>query len=89
MEAVNDRFNSDDLIAKGGPAFPTKYGAEPDTSGLGMSLRDYFAAQCMSTMVHRLPMDLIAGREDVDAVIAGMANGCYRLADAMLEARKR
>lgn len=41
-----------------------------------MSLRDYFAAQAL------------VGLSRVDATDQSIASGCYKLADAMLAARK-
>ena len=64
----------------GGPAFPQD--AMPAWSDLkpthsGMTLRDYFAAKAMQSLV---AMDHMA-----DALVAQQA---YELADAMLEARE-
>ena len=62
-------------INDGGPAFPLK---EPLTSDcLGMSLRDYFAAKAMQSIValNCCPATMVA--EDA-----------YAIADAMLERRE-
>lgn len=61
----------------GGPAFPKTPFIEIGTPQNGMTLRDYFAAKAMQA--------LMSGRgvpEDVAVMYA------YRMADAMLEARK-
>ena len=67
----------------GGPAFPFSFD-ETDGSRVavaGMSLRDYFAGQEMgSRLAWFAPYDGNFNKVAVDA---------YRLADAMLEARKR
>ena len=63
----------------GGPAFPqyiiSNNGAHVDG---GMTLRDYFAAKAMQSIAEARPNTFI------DAI----AELAYKLADAMLEARK-
>lgn len=59
----------------GGPAFPSQYNI-PENQG--MTLRDYFAAKAMQ--------GLLAG--PMDAELKEFAEWSYRIADAMLEARK-
>ena len=59
----------------GGPAFPTSNGGRPDD---GMTLRDYFAGQAI--IAYHADGNFSAS-EDV-------ANWCYKIADAMLEARE-
>lgn len=66
-------------IEDGGPAFP-----QPDNLVLtykGMTLRDYFAAKAMQSMIARTNW----GVED-DAI--DIANEAYGYADAMLKARE-
>ena len=58
----------------GGYAFPVE-----KIGHAGMSLRDYFAAKAMLAGVSD-------GREIIDCTI--YATWCYKMADAMLEARK-
>ena len=63
----------------GGPAFPTtkplEHWGDPNQ---GMTLRDYFAAKA-----------IIAYHSDGEfSNSEDVANWCYRLADAMLEARE-
>ena len=62
----------------GGPAFPAPAGVTHITQQ-GMTLRDYFAAKAMLAGVSD-------GREIIDCTI--YATWCYKMADAMLEARK-
>jgi len=73
----------------GGPAFPYE---ERDGDGLpkrdyfGMSLRDYFAASAIdANMAEAVEWYKTVGGVDV---YARTAIGCYKLADAMLAARK-
>ena len=64
----------------GGPAFPVpenKYG-DPVHPG-GMSLRDWFAGQALTGWISE--GSNLRGHE------AAIAEGCYVLADAMLQAR--
>jgi hypothetical protein len=66
------------------PAFPT--GFITDDKGVvvggsnGMTLRDYFAAKAMSSMLSQAPDDW---HEDIN----DLAIASYEVADAMLEAR--
>ena len=64
----------------GGPAFPIL--AEQASDGwahCGMTLRDYFAAKAMQTMCEE-----VSRYDQFQAV----AKDAYKMADAMLEARK-
>ena len=66
----------------GGPAFPgfdyiDQYGKKNPE---GMTLRDYFAAKAMSSMLSQAPDDW---HEDIN----DLAIASYEVADAMLEAR--
>ena len=62
------------------PGFPSERYAMDETplNEFGMSLRDYFAAKAMQGQIST---DWNATHEDV-------ANWSYKMADAMLEARK-
>lgn len=72
----------------GGPAFPVPGPTELPSNGIitdaygGMTLRDYFAAHAITTMIYK--------SEDCDGGWSPdtVAAGCYALADAMLAARK-
>jgi len=66
----------------GGPAFPFVDSASP-LEHPGMSLRDYFAAKAMQAC----PMPQ-GHMHDVPEVYARIASHAYKMADAMLEARK-
>lgn len=71
----------------GGPAFPHVEGDEGANGGVrqltvtspGMTLRDYFAGQALARV------DRDPGQPTSPA---GIARHCYRLADALLAARK-
>lgn len=60
----------------GGPAFPPMH--DPDTHPSGMTLRDYFAAKAMQSLVQQrcYPHDCEVGRY------------AYVIADLMLKARE-
>ena len=64
----------------GGPAFPS-HGSMGEVAQEGMTLRDYFAAKAMQSVLDQ--KDAHDGRECDSA--AWMA---YRMADAMLKARE-
>lgn len=67
-------------INTGGPAFPTPRYERGDMYSLGMTLRDYFAAKAMQSML------LTVRREqDVDII----SKAAYRMADDMLKARSQ
>lgn len=84
-------------INDGGPAFPHATEGEysdPQTCThwhpyLGMSLRDWFAGQALagwcaaSPLVRKEPLNMTVGHAE------SIATGCYRYADAMLEARNQ
>lgn len=63
----------------GGPAFPATEEHGLNTSHFGMTLRDYFAAKAMQSIVSRAPVN-----KEMQVVVAERA---YGIADAMLEAR--
>ena len=63
----------------GGPAFPGTHGNDYR----GMSLRDYFAGQAL-TALWSAPVEVTGKRSGDD-----LAALTYKIADAMLEARKR
>lgn len=64
-------------------AFPAlHFDLAPDEHG--MTLRDYFAAKALSVAFRASDM----GYCDEEMSDANLAKGAYRLADAMLEARK-
>lgn len=82
----------------GGPAFPATlrgvHNAEPDSWHMvpgsntlqertvtGMTLRDYFAAKAMQGIIATFDDDITAMPEQVACL-------CYKIADAMLAARK-
>lgn len=74
----------------GGPAFPSQSGWDHQGNWVygnsvdeGMSLRDYLAAKAMQAQVCN-PLRL--GDDEAHRLIAERA---YRMADAMLEARKK
>lgn len=62
-------------IKTGGSAFPLPMGSETTQGSEGMTLRDYFAAQAMSSLIAEewAPKDC--------------ARQAYEFADAMIEAR--
>lgn len=69
----------------GGPAFPIVQDACPGVhsggvESWGLSMRDYFAAKALSWVLEDTPV----GQEFYKRA----AQGAYRIADAMLEARK-
>lgn len=71
------------------PAFPTSYYPDAQSkafgdearSFVGMTLRDYFAAKELTTIRNAVSVC------DVPEAYARVATHCYRMADAMLEAR--
>jgi len=62
------------MINDGGPAFPVG----EETTGFGMALRDYFAAKAMQGICADPEMPTVERTAEL----------AYRVADAMLRARK-
>ena len=73
----------------GGPAFPCHPGIENPIYD-GMTLRDYFAAKAMQTIIsyRRTQFGTVSDEMDWDEYFPIIAQEAYALADAMLEARK-
>lgn len=76
-------------IEDGGPAFPT----EPNTqrgyfAHHGMSLRDWFAGQALAGMLAMPEADNGNFHNNCGEAFIGPARYAYRMADAMLIARK-
>ena len=68
------------------PAFPVTSGG---VNCMGMTLRDYFAAQAMPDVMHDWRVDRANSSEFVfDEDVWLMARDCYLMADAMLKARE-
>jgi hypothetical protein len=70
----------------GGSAFPLHSEVRPslDTDWCGMTLRDYFAAKAMQSLMHTQYVDMTYEGEP-----AAMAFEAYALADAMLAERSK
>ncbi len=66
-------------IETGGPAFPVPANEPIHPGTTGMMLRDYFAAKAMQAMCEE-----VSRYDQFDTC----AKDAYKLADAMLEARK-
>jgi hypothetical protein len=64
----------------GGPAFPHTEANGENSVEVGMTLRDYFAAKAMSSLIE--DPDLRSAHLDGAAIFA------YKMADAMLKARE-
>lgn len=79
-QAMKDAINKIPPERHGTHAFPQPYQeCKPDMHG--MSLRDYFAAKTLSAMVTATETHSWRSRKDV-------ADRCYLMADAMIEARQ-
>jgi hypothetical protein len=66
-------------VNTGGPAFPTGTGITPYNPG--MTLRDYFAAKAMGSLLSTLAL------KNLDMTPENAAALAYRRADAMMKAR--
>ena len=81
MSAIND----------GGPAFPLLLPAipgEPETYWNGMTLRDWFAGQALAGEFVQSEFTGMFANNSSDAVLMARARVIWRMADAMLAARK-
>lgn len=72
-------------MSKNPTAFP--YTTAAGTTGFGMTLRDYFAAKAMQSLILRSASGTVFGDGD-GAANNRCAHVAYIMADAMLEARK-
>ena len=81
--------NVQKLLDAGGPANPTDFpaGDGGTFSFSGLTIRDYFAAQAMGAIVGQIEFGDDDGETEID--FDAIAGDSYRVADAMLEARKR
>lgn len=75
----------------GGPAFPGPYADEQGNIEVlwkqqGMTLRDYFAAKALQSILYA---DRVHGIIGVNLYEHDRAEDAYRVADAMLKARKQ
>ena len=75
-----------------GPAFPASEASFEhfgNYSGyMGMTLRDYFAAKAMQSIINTLPQVENLEVKDEDDLLRISAEDAYRFADAMLKARQ-
>ena len=73
------------LKRAGESVFPVKMdmGDGSRIEGMGMSLRDYFAAKAMQAWVSQIPPEMM---EDM---MSRWAENSYEMADAMLRAREK
>ena len=84
-------------INDGGPAFPVwelNGKEQPEMTGFGMSIRDYFAAKFAAAMMTATSADHDYPNIDYQRDVGGptvaerVATIAYRMADAMLKARE-
>lgn len=75
-------------VEDGGPAFPTEFDAH-GWHGLGMSLRDHFAATALPLAYDLTRAAVKNGSESITPQNFAplVANGAYAIADAMLKER--
>ena len=76
------------MINNGGPAFPVwelNGKDQPEMTGFGMTLRDYFAAKFAAAMMTNIDYQREVGGPTIAERVAAIA---YRMADAMLKARE-
>jgi len=78
------------------PAFPTGIGLNADKTWIGsgsdgMTLRDYFAARGMETLMTKVVSELESKHRSIEVaqkITNVYASMCYAMADAMLKARE-
>jgi hypothetical protein len=69
------------------PAFPCQYQGDTRSDAFGLTMRDYFAAKAMQTMLESV-YDYEAIEETHKARSRLMARDAYATADAMMNARE-
>lgn len=84
--------SADGMMRAGYPAFPVwelNGNGQPEMTGFGMTLRDYFAAKALPAMYRVFWGDIRAfGATVPEDWEMGIARDAYKLADAMLKARE-
>ncbi len=76
-------------IDSGGPAFPSQTNDFGEMISGGMTLRDWFAGQALAGITAGLCSDVSHGNRAYDRVgFSHAAQDAYKLADAMIAARK-
>jgi len=84
-------MNTPKYIDKTGSAFPCTgeiiafQDGEPQ---FGMTLRDYFAAAALTGLIGDLMKSAASNKQNAHETKVYLAQGCYAVADAMIEARK-
>lgn len=76
---------SRDTEPKNPQAFPSEY---PYEAQRGMTLRDYFAGQALPAVIKKLNFVGLY-HEEHSGDSTAVARACYKIADAMLEARNQ
>ena len=73
------------------PAFPESYGdpRNPGWIGGGMTLRDYFAAKALQSMIHTIYSTGFTGKSGSPITEEIIAAQSYHFADAMLVERAK
>jgi hypothetical protein len=77
------------VIMNNPPAFPCPQGVPPSLGG--MTLRDYFAARGMETLMTKVVSELESKHRSIEVaqkITNVYASMCYAMADAMLKARE-
>lgn len=75
-------------IKTGGPAFPTENARQTGSNSWheeGMTLRDYFAAKAMQSLIDASRYSGVIGVNNYEHTLSALA---YKVADAMLKARE-
>ena len=72
-------------INTGGPAFPLNWEQKGEFWAFGMTLRDYFAAKALESILYT---DRVSGIIGVNNYEHYRAEDAYRVADAMMKARE-
>lgn len=76
----------EDFIPHRMKAFPTYIGPKNINNSTGMHLRDYFAIKVLPTL---LKVDRESAKVSDDKLIQLVCIASYKIADAMMEARKK
>ncbi len=80
-------FGESDISTTGGPTFPLHPVCMKGQEG--MTLRDYFAAKALQSMLAAYPCQAISQEDGgIQADYEAVAGDAYEIADAMLKARE-
>ena len=83
-------MSEENKVSDGGPAFPLPLGGETSEGMQGISIRDWFAGQCLPILIDLSQRGMLKDEDLPDGLAREIvASQAYVIADAMLKARSK